>query len=323
MGRLPLLAIALLLAAGATAAQGGGDAVNRPQLGIAGKADRFKAQTGQESVVRHIFIGWEQGRAWGSPFASLFESLRPVPMIHLGTDRGRARREAITPAQIAAGRGDAYLVALNAAISAFGSQLYVRVMAEMNNPKNLYSPTRPDGRSRGPSHSATAYKQAFRRAFVILHGGEVDAKLRALGQPPVGRVLPVNAAPTLTVIWNPIAGMDPHSPRPAQEFYPGDRYVDMVGNDIFASSPGVASHAANEALYRAHPGKPYALPEWGLSIDDPGFVTKICEFLKSHPRTRMAAYYEARPSPYDLGDKPGSRAAYRRCITPIGLPAGA
>lgn len=308
----------MLAVVGVTAASGGGSAVNRPQLGIAGKPDRFKAQTGQESAVRHIFIGWEQGRAWGSPLAVLFANLRPVPMIHIGTDRGRARQEAITPAQIAAGRGDGYLIALNAAISAFGSQIYVRVMAEMNNPKNLYSPRGPDGRSRGASHSPAAYKQAFRRAFLILHGGDVDAKLRALGLPPVGRTLPENPAPTLTVIWNPIAGMDPRSARPAQEFYPGDPYLDMVGNDIFASSPGVASYAANEALYRAHPSKPYSLPEWGTSVEDPGFVRKICAFLKSRPRTRMAAYYEARQSPYDLGDKPGSRAAYRQCVTPIG-----
>ena len=151
-----------------------------------------------------------------------------------------------------------------------------------------------------------------------MHGGDVDARLRALGQKPVGRPLPSNPPPTLTVIWNPIAGMDSHSLRPAQEFYPGDRYVDMVGNDMYASSVGVASHAANEALYRAHPGKPYALSEWGTSVDDPGFVRTICAFLKSHQRTRIAAYYDARPSPYDLGDKPGSRLAYRRCITPIG-----
>ena len=67
----------------------------------------------------------------------------------------------------------------------------------------------------------------------------------------------------LTVIWNPIAGLDARSAKPAQAFYPGDAFVDMVGNDIFATRTGVASHAANEALYRAHPGKPYALPEWG------------------------------------------------------------
>ena len=324
MRRVPLLALVALLATAGASAHARGQAVNKPLLGVAGQADRFEAQTGQDSQVRHIFLGWGQGSTWGSPLGELFAGLKPIPMIHLGTDRGRTRTEAITPAGIASGRGDAYLVALNQAIAAYGGQVYVRVLAEMNNPRNLYAPTRLNGTSRGPSHSAAAYKQAFRRAYLILHGGEVDTKLRALGLPPVGRDLAANTTQALTVIWNPVAGLDARSARPAQVFYPGDAYVDMVGNDMFASRAGVASHAANEALYRAHPGKPYALPEWGLAIDDPGFVTRICTFLKSRPRTKLAAYYEAQPSsPYDLGSKPEARAMYRRCITPIGAKASA
>ena len=316
----PLLAIALALAAGVGAAQGESGAVNKPLLGIAGQSDRFRVQTGQESQVRHMFLGWGQGSAWGSRFAELFATLKPVPMIHLGTDAERARREAITPAQIAAGRGDGYLIALNRAIAAYGGELYVRVLAEMNNPRNLYAPTRPNGSSRGPSHSPTAYRQAFRRVSLILHGGvEVDATLRRLGMPPVGRELATNSAPLLTVIWNPLAGLDSADGKPAQEFYPGDAFVDMVGNDMFATRKNTASHEANEALYRAHPGKPYALPEWGLAVDDPAFVRRICRFLKTRPRARLAAYFDARPgSPYDLGSKPAARAEYRRCITPIG-----
>ncbi len=320
MRRVALLGAMGLTAAviAAAAAWGGTASVNRPLLGVAGKADRFKRHTGQTSTVRHIFLGWEQGRSWGSPFAELLAGLRPVPMLHVGTDRGRERREAVTPAGIAAGRGDAYLIALNRAIARFGSPIYVRFLAEMNNPKNLYSPVDAAGRSRGASHSAAAYRQAFRRAYVLLHGGDVDAELRALGQAPVGQRLPENPVERLTVIWNPIAGMDSGSPRPAQSFYPGDRFVDMVGNDIYASQVGVASHAANEALYRAHPWKPYAIAEWGTSVDDPGFVEAICSFLKTRPRTRLAAYYSAGSSPWLLGDKPRARAAYRRCVTPLG-----
>lgn len=319
MRRVALLGVLGVIAAGtAAAAWGGVSAVNRPVLGVAGKADRFERQTGQESTVRHIFLGWDQGSSWGSPFATLLAGLRPVPMIHIGTDRGRARAEAVTPAGIAAGRGDGYLIALNRAIAAFSSPLYVRFLAEMNNAKNLYAPVDSNGRSRGASHSAAAYKRAFRRAYVILHGGAVDAQLRALGQRPLGTTLPANPVSRLTVIWNPIAGMDSGSRRPAQVFYPGDRFVDMVANDIYASSPGVASHAANEALYRAHPRKPYAIAEWGTSTDDPGFVSEICAFLKTHPRTRLAAYYSMRSSPWQLGDKPAARAVYRRCVTPLG-----
>lgn len=323
MKRLVLLATFLVLGAGAAGAAP--DATNRPLLGIAGNADRFKAQTGQESQVRHAFLGWEQGRQWGSPFSALLASLKPIPMIHLGTDRGRARTEVINPGKIARGLGDAYLVALNEAINAYGAQIYVRPLAEMNNPNTLYSPRRPNGSPRGPDYAPAQYVRAFRRIYLLLHGGAVDAKLRAAGLPPLGRTLVQNPAPKLTVIWNPLAGLDSGSARPAQEFYPGDAYVDMVGNDIFPSSVGVASHAANEALYRAHPSKPYALPEWGLdSIDDPGFVRTICEFLKNRPRTRLAAYYEAKPgSRYDLGSKRQSREEYRRCITPLGAKAAA
>jgi hypothetical protein len=323
MQRVSLLALALALAVGTSSARGGSDAVNRPLLGIAGQPDRFRTQTGQDSQLRQILLGWGQGSTWGSPFADLFATLKPVPMIHLGTDAGRARGEAITPGQIAAGRGDAYLIALNRAIAAYGGEMYVRVMAEMNNPKNLYAPTRPDGSSKGASHSPTAYKQAFRRIYLILHGGAaVDVTLRRLGMPPVGRELGINATPVLTVIWNPIAGLAARSKRPAQAFYPGDAYLDMVGNDMFATRTGVASHDANEALYRAHPDKPYALPEWGTSVDDAGFVKRICQFLRTKPRTRVAAYYEAQPgSPYDLASKAAARAEYRRCITPIGASA--
>ena len=323
MRRLALLGLALALSTGAASAAP--EATNRPLLGIAGNADRFKGQTAQDSQIRHVFLGWEQGRQWGSPFSQLFASLKPIPMIHLGTDRGRARVEVINPGKIARGQGDGYLVALNNAIKSYGGQIYVRPLAEMNNPKNLYSPRRPNGSSRGADYSPAQYVRAFRRIYLILHGGAVDAKLRAAGLPPVGRALPQNPAPRLTVIWNPLAGLDSGSPRPAQEFFPGNAYVDMVGNDLFASRVGTASHAANEALYRAHPSKPYALPEWGLdSIDDPGFVRKICEFLKNRPRTKLAAYYEAKPgSRYDLGPKAQSKAAYRSCITPIGAKGAA
>jgi hypothetical protein len=43
------------------------------------------------------------------------------------------------------------------------------------------------------------------------------------------------------------------------------------------------------------------------------------QFVRSHPRTEMLAYYESVPgSVFDLGTKPASRAAYRKYITPLG-----
>jgi hypothetical protein len=294
-------------------------------LGITGDISRFQGLTGQRSAVHQAFLGWNQGLTWGSPFKDLLPMFGPIPMLHLGTvDRPPGKREAITPQAIAAGRGDAYIFALNAAISGFGKLVYVRPMAEMNNKINLYSYER----KRDAAHSPPAYQSAFCRIHILLHGGtkdQVNARLRAQGLPPIDRDLAVNPYPSrLRVIWNPLAGIE-KGPNPASRYYPGDGCTDMIGNDMFSSSVGGGSFEENQALYDAHPRKPYSLPEWGLEgVDDPAFVEKICAFIKTHPRTQMAAYYESRPgSIYDLGDKPKSRAVYRRCIRPLGLPAPA
>lgn len=81
-----------------------------------------------------------------------------------------------------------------------------------------------------------------------------------------------------------------------------------------------AERAANDRLYRAHPSKPYAFAEWGLwGIDDPGFVKHMGGWAKTHRRLILLAWFESRPgSIFDLADKPASRAAYRRYITPLG-----
>lgn len=95
--------------------------------------------------------------------------------------------------------------------------------------------------------------------------------------------------------------------------------MDVVANDLYRQTTG-AAWEANEALYRAHPRKPYAIPEWGLwGIDDPSFVEKMAAFVKTHPRVELIAYFNSKPgSVWDLASKPRSRAAYRKHITPLG-----
>jgi len=297
MRRGVLAAIAVLLLVPSAGAVDSG--TRTVLLGMRGDAARFKAQTGQESVVKHAFLGWEQGLTWGSRFSVLFRSLEPIPMIHIGTGLRNTRREAITPLAIANGGGDRYLKAMATAITGWGRLVYVRPMAEMNNPATLYSSRRVND----AAHSPAAYRRAFCRIYRILHTGNPTSKL--------------------IVIWNPVAGMDSGGGPPAQAWYPGDGCVDWVGNDMFASAVGVASWAANDRLYAAHPSKPYSFPEWGLDrVDDPGFVQKMCDFARTHSRVRMLAYFESKPgSQWDLGDKPRSRTKYRQCLTPMGAPA--
>jgi hypothetical protein len=95
--------------------------------------------------------------------------------------------------------------------------------------------------------------------------------------------------------------------------------VDVVDDDLYDIGRR-AEWAAAEALYKAHPRKPFAFPEWGLwGIDDPAFVQHMARFPRTHHRTELISYYNAKTgSLFDLASKPLSLAAYRRYIVPLG-----
>jgi hypothetical protein len=192
-------------------------------------------------------------------------------------------------------------------------------MGEMNGHWNAYSAFEQNGRARDRDHSTAAFRRAFARIYLIVHGGSsVNAKLRRLGEPPVREQLAPNRF--ARVVWNPQGYGSPDLPgnRP-EAYYPGDAYVDVVGDDLY-DIRGKAEWAAAEALYRAHPNKPFSFPEWGLwGLDDPAFVEAMARFVATHPRTELIAYYSGRPgSIFDLASKPRSLAAYRRVISPLG-----
>ena len=310
-----LVAGALVLCVGLGATQAGG-AGRHVSLGLLGDPNRFEAQTGQQSRVRLLIVGWGQG---GTPayFSSLLATMLGEPMLGLST--GPQGGEAITPAQIAHGAGDAYLVAINQALADWGKPVYVRPFAEMNGYWNPYSAFNQNGSPRDAAHSTTAFRKAFARVYLILHGGPgVNGRLARLGLPPFQGTPHANA--NVRVVWNPQGYGDPDLPgNSAQAYYPGDRYVDVVADDLYFIR-GKASWDAAEALYKAHPGKPFSFPEWGLwDIDDPAFVAQMASFLRSHPRVEEASYYSGKPgSVFDLASKPRARAAYRQLIVPLG-----
>ncbi len=316
---------AVLTALAALAVAASADAApTRPLLlGIKGDPARFQQLTGQDSQIRHVIVAWGQGQSWGSRFADLFRQLAPIPMLGLSTN-AQGGREAITPQQIAQGRGDGYLIALNAGINEYGGEVYIRPFGEMNGYWNAYSAYTKSGAVK-PGHQTSWFRKAFARVYLIVHGGpaaQIDAKLRALGLPPLnpGSDLPENPAATTHVVWNPQGFGDPDLPgNSAQAYYPGNAFVDVVGDDLY-DIRGKAEWAAADALYRAHPSKPFSFPEWGLwGIDDPAFVKAMADFVRSHPRTALIAYFDAVPgSTWDLGSKPRSAATYRRLITPLG-----
>lgn len=148
----------------------------------------------------------------------------------------------------------------------------------------------------------------------------MNAKLAKLGLPGIHQDLAITT-PKLRMVWNPQGFGAPNlSGNSAQAYYPGDAYVDVVGDDLYDIRGHGATWAAAEALYEAHPHKTFASPEWSVwGFDDAVFVRTMAKFVRTHRRTEFIAYYSGRPgSVFDLAAKPASRAAYRGVISPLG-----
>jgi hypothetical protein len=293
-------------------------------LGVLGSAGRFSSLTGQRSTVGHVIVGWNQGYTWGAPLAKQFSTHGPVPLFAFTMSRIRPSvHEVITPRGVAFGAGDGYLTALNRAIGAWGRVIFIRPFPEMNGHWNSYCAYTSSGRRKDASHSTAMFRKAFARVYLLLHGGsaqQLNTRLRALGLSGVSHDFDNNPYPTLRVVWNPQGYGSPNLPgNTAQAYYPGDRYVDVVANDLYDIG-GKAAWAANDRLYKAHRSKPYAIAEWGLwGLDDPAFVRRMAGWARTHYRLQLLAYYAGRSGGvFDLATKPRSRAAYRRYITPLG-----
>ena len=310
MRLVALLGLAFALVATSPAAGAPADPQARVLLGVLGEPGRFQQLTGQRSAIQQSFIGWHQPNT----IPKLLGQLAPLPMLAIKTGG------VVSPLDIAQGRGDGFLLALNSALAGFGQRVYVRPMPEMNGHWNEYSAFNRDGSSRGARYSTAAFRRAFARIALIARGGtmrELNPKLRKLGGPALGGDLQRTQA---RMVWNPQGYGAPDIPaNSANAYYPGDQYVDVVANDLYDQG-FKAAWEANDALYAAHPRKPYAIAEWGLwGIDDPPFVERMAAFVKSHPRIELLVYFSSRPgSIWDLASKPRSRAAYRRVITPLG-----
>jgi hypothetical protein len=278
----------------------------------------FERLTGKHPPVFEEYMSWDTPTAW---LAAADPGFRARLGLDISTAAGYEEPGVITPGAIAAGRSDAFLLALGRNLARSRRIVYLRLLGEMDGWWNPYAAYDADGRPRGPANAPRAFIAAWRRTVLIVRGGplaSIDRRLRALGLPPVrtrpqrDEVLP---RPRVAFLWVP---QDAGSPQTAANspaaFWPGSGYVDWVGTDFYASYP---NFTLLDAFYQAFPGKPFVLSEWALyGSDDPGFVRALFAWVQSHPRVRMLNYYQgftprAKPS---LVNYPRSRRALRSAL---------
>jgi hypothetical protein len=311
--RLTLLA---LIAAVALAVPASADAAaylppaGKTFAGVTGGYDTagWERQTGSHPSVFQFFGGWNQ------TFEYMFrgaEEARSRLMIHLSTVRGTT--EQITPRAIAQGRGDAYLLRLGRRMAEGGGVTYIRLMSEMNGHWNVYSAYRANGSRKGRAYSTASFKRAWRRTVLVLRGGPVaalDARLRALGMPPVDTHEHELPAPRVAFLWVPqVAGAPDVPGNSPRAYWPGGAYVDWVGTDFYSKFP---NWAGLERFYRQFGGKPFAFGEWAVwGRDDPGFVRRVFSWSRGHRRVRMLMYNQGvrDGGPFRLSHYPRARQA--------------
>ena len=308
----PVVAVAAVVLVIAPAAQAG------VILGVHGNSARFASQTGQQSQIGLTFVSFAQGNA----LSRVAAAIGPVPMIALNTGSYGAPQTA-TSRGIALGRNDRFLFQLNAVVARWpGDRFYVRPFPEMNAHWSGTCAYNRDGTRRDAAHSTLWTRKALTRIALVLRGGTragVSVALAKQGLPGIAADLPVTT-PKLRLVWNPQGYGAPDLPgNSAQAYYPGDAYVDVVGDDLYDMPGHGATWAAAEQLYGAHPSKPFAFPEFGLwGFDDPKFIRDMAKWVRKHRRVEFISYFSGRPgSVWDLATKPGSRAAYRVSITSL------
>ena len=313
----PLLVAAVVLASLLGPAQAGAVSLVPPKgnvfLGVSDRGtttefNEFAELTGKHPALLQTF------HPWGNSLNEAYERWRETatrPILHISTADDQTLAELITPAQIALGYGDDYLLQLNDFFATKGLPAYIRPLGEPNRCLNAWSAVNCDGSQKGGEHTTGWYKQAFRRIVAIVRGGQtlegVNATLAEIGLPPVNRTKgpPPTALPAAPVstIWSPLPG---GSPRVKGNFpgnyWPGRRWVDWVGTDFYSQYP-VWEDLNRFYAGKQWKGKPVAMTEWAVSgEDDPRWVKQTIAWTVKHPRVRMLVYYQGfgPGNPYDL-----------------------
>ncbi len=279
-----------------------------------GSAAQFQAEVGKHPAVYGEFVTWGQSIHFAFNDAAAAHARL---MLHISTTEGYGAREVITPAAIAAGDGDGYLLSLSQLIASHGKPVYIRLFPEMNNANNSYCAVNADGSPRDAEHSPAEFIAAWRRVVTVLRGGPVatiDAKLAALGQPPLHGIASDGAVAQspIAFVWTPETAGTPNIPsNSAATYYPGSAYVDWVGTDFYSKFP---NFTGLDTFYKEFPHKPFAFGEWAIwGGDNPAFVDQLFAWVASHRRVQMMIYNQGyiTNGPFRLNLDPLSTAAIR------------
>jgi hypothetical protein len=293
---------------------------------------RFRQRVGAHPAVLEDFYHWDTPLTSGA--FQRWRQTRTRGVLSLSTAPG-GQPEMISPRQIARGRGDHYIVRLNQTIAESKQVVYIRLFPEMNGYWNPYCAFNADGTKKDPSHSLNSFRRAWQRIVLIIRGGKRQAINRELRQRHMPRILRASSnhdpiyqpagvyrrleRPKVAFMWSPQTIGSPYVAGNQPGYYwPGKRFVDWVGADIYSAyaSPGVWS--AFKRFYRKWRHKPFVVGEYSPWDNDyrGSFTRKLFKFALRHRRTRMLIYYRSvdPDTPFDVDNFPRAKRVLRHML---------
>jgi hypothetical protein len=246
---------------------------------------------------KHVAV-WQHFVLWGGNFQYAIDEARSIGarvMLHISTSEGQNQPEVISPGAIARGHGDGYLLRLGRALAADGRPSYVRLFGEMNNCNNAYAAYNCSGSRRNSDHSPGQLKRAWKRVYLILHGGPtatVNAALRAQHMPPVRTGAASLPVLPIAFVWAPMTGGAPaiSALRPAV-YWPGGRWVDWVGTSFYSRFPNFAGLSPFYRQWAVKHHRPFAFGEWAMwGSDNAGFARELFSWIRHRRKVRMVQY---------------------------------
>jgi hypothetical protein len=289
---------------------------------------------GAHSALLESFAHWDGRHLTGGLHRWRLTHTRGI--LSLSTAPG-GKPEEISPGQIARGLDDRYILEMNRKIARSGQVVYIRLFPEMNGSWNPYCAFNADGSDRGKGHSTDAFRRAWRRIVLIVRGGKrrrINHRLRLQGMPRIYRassnhdriyarrgVPNVLAEPRVAFMWIPqtIASPAIEGNAPGR-YWPGARYVDWIGADIYSkfATPGVWSAFRHFYSHWHNPGRhhwPFVVSEYSPWDNDyrGAFTRRLFNWALDHRRVRALIYYRSvfPNNEFDINHWPNARSVLR------------
>jgi hypothetical protein len=296
--------------------------------GDVGDYRHFRKQVRAHSALLQDFYHWDTPLTTGA--LSRWDRTNTRGVLSLSTAPG-GQPELISPQQIAHGHGDDYLLRLNESIAESGQVVYIRLFAEMNGHWNPYCAYNSDGSYRGSTHSTGNFRRAWQRVALIVRGGSrrsINSALRQHGMPRIYRassnhdpVYPDRGVPwrlphpKVAFMWVPQTTGSPNvrGNQPG-DYWPGKRFVDWVGVDIY-SAYASAAFPLMKSFYRRWHHWPFVVGEYSPWDNDYGgyFTRNLFNWAEDHGRVRSLIYYRSvtPDNPFNIDYWPAAREVIR------------